>query len=210
MATTMDWVKDIALVGYYLSLSITGPVALFSYLRAKDKEQKDREYRTYDELDNKFLEYQKLALAHDLDLIEAPDAGIALAGDRLRLKYELVTASCGLALFQRAFLMFHGQSDAFKSQQWQGWDKLLSAFVARPGVRHAWQVCKIHFDTRFQSFVDARLAALLEDAGIDPAVIYAFRKTGLLLEEANEHRATEQELATFKAAVAEFTHRKAA
>ena len=45
---------------YYLSLSITGPLALFGYLQAKNKEQQEREYRTYDELDNKFLEYQKL------------------------------------------------------------------------------------------------------------------------------------------------------
>jgi hypothetical protein len=205
----LEIVKDVALVLYYISLSITGPLALIGYLRAKEKEQQEREYRVYDELDNKFLAYQQLALRHDLDLIEAPDASVALAGDRLRLKQELVTASCGFALFQRAFLMFHGQSDAFKARQWQGWDRLLNAFVLRPAVRHAWQICKLHHDTQFQALVDSRITAQLEQAGADPALIYAFRKTGILLEEANEHRATEQELATWKAAVAEFKKRKA-
>jgi hypothetical protein len=207
--TTMEVIKDVALVVYYLSLSITGPLALFGYLRAKQKEQQEREYRTYDELDNKFLEYQKLALHHDLDLIEVPDASVALAGDRLRLKHELVTASCGFALFQRAFLTFHGQSSTFKARQWQGWDRLLTSFVSRPGVRHAWLICKLHFDTSFQAFVDGRILTLLEEAGTDAAVLYAFRKTGLLLEEANEHRATEQELATWNAALEEHRRRKA-
>ena len=207
--TRMEIVKDVATVLYYLSLSVTGPLALFGYLRAKEKEQQDREYRTYDELDNKVLEYQKLALHHALDLIEAPDASVALAGDRLRLKHELVTASCGFALFQRAFLMFHGQSNAFKARQWQGWDRLLTSFLARPGVRHAWLICKLHFDTSFQALVDGRILTLLEEAGTDAAVIYAFRKTGLLLEEANEHRASEKELADWKAALEEYRRRKA-
>jgi hypothetical protein len=205
----MEWIIGVAQVLYYVSLSITGPLALLGYLRAKEKEQQEREYRTYDELDNKFLAYQQLALKHDLDLIEAPDASVALAGDRLRLKQELVTASCGFALFQRAFLMFHGQSDSFKARQWQGWDRLLTTFVSRPSVRHAWLICKLHLDSEFQAFVDGRVLTLLEEAGTDPAVIFAFRKTGLLIEDANEHRASEQELATWKAALAEYRLRKA-
>jgi hypothetical protein len=202
--TKLEVLRDVTMVLYYVSLSITGPLALFGYLRAKEREQQEREYRVYDELDNKFLAYQKLALQHDLDLIEAPDASAALAGDRLRLKHELVTASCGFALFQRAFLMFHGESDSFKARQWQGWNRLLNNFLYRPAVRHAWQVCKLHFDTQFQRFVDGRIIEQLEEARADPALIYAFRKTGILLEEANEHRATQQELEVFKAAVAEF------
>lgn len=204
----IELLKNLAQVLYYLSLSITGPLALFGYLQAKDKEQQEREYRTYDELDNKFLEYQKLALTNDLDLIEAPDASPALGTDRLNYRRELVTASCGFALFQRAYLMFHDQPKPFKARQWLGWDRLLNSFLLRPAVRHAWQVCKLHFDTAFQGFVDARLLKLLEEAGADPAVIYAFRKTGLLIEDANEHRATEQELSAWKAALAEYQKQK--
>ena len=36
---TMEWLKDAAMVVYYVSLSIMGPVALFGYLQAKKKEQ---------------------------------------------------------------------------------------------------------------------------------------------------------------------------
>jgi len=204
----MVWVKNFAMVLYYVSLSITGPLALLGYLRVQQKEQQEREYRTYDELDNKFLEYQKLALQNDLELIETPDASLALADDRLRLRRELVTASCGFALFQRAYLMFHDQSTTFKARQWQGWDRLLSAFLSRPGVRQVWSICKLHFDTAFQQFVDTRLLKLLEEAGMDPAVLYAVRKTGLLIEDTNEHRASEKDLAAWKAALTEYRKRK--
>src|SRR5262249_36382492 len=128
---------------------------------------------------------------------------------RLRLKHELVTASCGFALFQRAYLMFHGQSNEFKARQWQGWERLLNSFVSRPSVRHAWQICKLHFDSKFQQYVDERILTILEEAKAHPAIIYAFRKTGMLLEEANEHRATEQEVAAWRAALEEFKKRKA-
>jgi hypothetical protein len=57
--------------------------------------------------------------------------------------------------------------------------------------------------------VDERILTLLEEMHTDPAVIYAFRKTGILIEEANEHRASEQELAAWKAALAEYRLRKA-
>jgi hypothetical protein len=207
--TKMELLKDIAQILYYVSLSITGPLALLGYLHAKHREQQEREYRIYDELDNKFLEYQKLALQHDLDLIETPDVSVALNGDRHRLKQELVTTSCGFGLFQRAFLMFHGQSNEFKARQWQGWEQLLDSFLHRANVRHAWQICKPHFDTTFQTFVDDQLARQLTECGTDPAVIYAFRKTGLLLEDANFHRATEKEQDDWNKALAEYRKRKA-
>ena len=56
-------------------------------------------------------------LANDLDLIEAPDASAALGSNRLQYRRELVTASCGFALFQRAYLMFHDQAKPFKARQ---------------------------------------------------------------------------------------------
>src|SRR5438270_9510815 len=102
----IELVKNVAQIVYYVALSISGPLALVGFLRAKKTERQEREYKTYDELDNKFLEYQKLALAHDLDLIDVPDASLFLQGDRLRRKQALVAATVGFSLFQRAYLMF--------------------------------------------------------------------------------------------------------
>jgi hypothetical protein len=206
----MTYFVDVAQAVYYVSLSITGPLALLGYLRCKNRERRDAEYHIYDELDNKYLEYQKLALQHDLDLIDVPDCSTYLEGDRLRKKHELVTAACGFSLFQRAYLMFHRQSDDFKRRQWQGWDQLLAAFLMRASTQDAWQVCKLHFDRGFQAFVDGRIAANLEKAGADPAVIYAFRQTGLLVCDRNEHTISDSDLVAWRAAVKEHKDRKAA
>lgn len=207
---TLELLTGIAQIVYYFALSITGPLALIGYLRAKKSEQREREYKVYDELDNKFLEYQKLALQHDLDLIDLPDAHPLLEGDRLRKKQELVACTLGFTLFQRAYLMFHGQSDDFKQRQWDGWQASLEQFVRRWTVQGAWSVCRLHFDTDFQNYVDRLIATALEEVGTDSATIYAFRKTGLLVRDDNEHAVPETDKAAWNAARTEHQEREVA
>jgi hypothetical protein len=139
-----------------------------------------------------------------------PDCSPVLAGDRLRRKQDLVACTLGFSLFQRAYLMFHGQSDRFKTRQWVGWEQFLTRFLVRDVAKDAWQVCRGHFDTGFQRFVDGKIVADLRAAGVDPAVIYAFEKTGLLVRGYNEHLFTEAELATWDAAARAFRGRSAA
>ncbi len=203
---TLDQAHLIAQIIYYIALSITGPLALIGYLRAKQNERREREYKTYDELDNKLLEYQKLALQHDLELIDVPDLSPALAGDRLRKKQQLVTCGLAFSLFQRAYLMFHGQSDRFKIRQWDGWNNRLERFVNRDSTRDAWTLSRAQFDTGFQRFVDIKIIAQLQAAGVDSAVVHAFRQTGLLVWEYNQDQfdpdqlsAWEQALETYRA-----------
>jgi hypothetical protein len=184
---TLELLQGIAQIVYYIALSITGPLALITFLRAKKSEEREREYKVFDELDNKFLEYQKLALQHDLDLIDVPDAHPLLEGDRLRKKQELVACTLAFTLFQRAYLMFHHQSDGFKRRQWEGWERFLDQFVRRRGAQGTWSVCRSHLDSGFRRFVDGRVAVALEEAGAEPATVYAFRRTGLLVRDENEH-----------------------
>ncbi len=183
----LQFIKDIAQIVNYLALSVTGPLALFGFLRAKKQERADREYRIYDELDNKFLEYQKLALQHDLELIEVPDYDPRLGSSKLRKKQELVANGIAFSLFQRAYLMFHGQSDQFKQRQWRGWEQSLMNLLRRYSVRDAWMVCRPHYDVKFQDYIDACLVATMRDMGAEPCEIYAFRKTGLLVREETWH-----------------------
>ena len=54
----MDNVKDVAQIIYYLALSIAGPIALVQFIRANKRDRLANEYKIYDELDNRFFEYQ--------------------------------------------------------------------------------------------------------------------------------------------------------
>ena len=50
----------------------------------------------------------------------------------------------------------------------------------------------------------------MKAAGLDPAFIYAFEQTGLLVTEHNQHLIPEKDLAEWNAAIAEYEakHRK--
>ena len=64
------------------------------------------------------------------------------------------------SLFERAFLMFHHQAQAFRLRQWSGWKHFLNDFIRRESVRTAWQLSKGTYDTDFQLFMDGRIAVL--------------------------------------------------
>src|SRR5205809_5623318 len=138
--TTIEFVKDIAQIVYYIALSIAGPLALVAYLKARQTDRLEKEYKTYDELDMKFFEYQKLALQYyDLDILEIPNNDPSLAFDKKR-KQEQVAFAILFSLFERAFLMFNPQTDRFKKKQWSGWKRFLDDFLRRESIRSAWEL----------------------------------------------------------------------
>ena len=57
----METVKDVAQIVYYLTLSIAGPLALIEFFKAKKRDRLANEYKIYDELNNRFFEYQKIS-----------------------------------------------------------------------------------------------------------------------------------------------------
>ena len=160
----MESVKDIAQIVYYIALSVAGPIALIEYFRSKKKDRQEREYNTYHELDNRFFDYQKLALEHyDLDILDVPNNDPSLAFDKKR-KQEMVAYTILFSLFQRAFLMFNNQEDAFRQKQWSGWNLFLHVFIRRESVRTAWQLSKTTYDQDFQAFMDAKIAEVARHA----------------------------------------------
>jgi hypothetical protein len=167
----MNTVKDIAQIVYYLALSIAGPLALIVYLVERKSNRLAREYKTYDELDNRFFEYQKLALEYyDLDILDVPNNDPSLAFDKKR-KQEMVAYSILFSLFERAYLMFSNQAVAFRNRQWSGWKHFLNDFLCRQSVRTAWQLSKSTYDRDFQVFMDEKIAGLLpRQAAVTPAL----------------------------------------
>ena len=52
--------------------------------------------------------------------------------------------------------------------------------------------------------LEARMVEDMKAAGLDPAFIYAFEKTGLLVTEQNQHLIPENDLAEWDAAIEEY------
>lgn len=156
----MDTVKDFAQIIYYLTLSVAGPIALIEFLRARKSYRRANEYKIYDELNNRFFEYQKIALEYyDLDILDVPNNDPSLGFDKKR-KQEMVAYSMLFSLLERAFLMFHQQEDQFRLRQWSGWRHFLNDFIRREAVRTAWKMSRETYDTQFRLFMDQKVAEI--------------------------------------------------
>ena len=156
----LETVRDVAQIVYYVAMSIAGPLALMEYFKAKKRERRANEYKIYDELDNRFFEYQKIALEYyDLDILDVPNNDPSLSFDKKR-KQEMVAYAMLFSLFERAYLMFHQQEIQFQEKQWSGWKRFLDDFIRRENVRLAWQLSKGTYDTDFQRFMDEKIATI--------------------------------------------------
>jgi hypothetical protein len=157
----MQTINTIAQIIYYIAMSIAGPLAVIAYLKARNTDRLEKEYKTYDELDNRFFEYQKLALEYyDLDILDVPNNDPSLAFDKKR-KQEMVAYAILFSLFERSYLMFSNQADIFRKRQWSGWKHFLNDFIRRQNVRTAWELSKETYDTDFQKFMDRKIADVL-------------------------------------------------
>ena len=169
----METVRDVAQIIYYLTLSIAGPLALIEYFRVKKRDRLANEYKIYDELNNQFFEYQKIALEYyDLDILDVPNNDPSLGFDKKR-KQEMVAYTILFSLFERAFLMFHHQAEAFQLRQWSGWKHFLNDFIRRENVRAAWRASKARYDADFQRFMDGKIAEVQPPAPPAPVAALA-------------------------------------
>lgn len=66
---------------------------------------------------------------------------------------------------------------------------------------------RLFFDAPPQEHLEAVVVAGMKKAGINPAVIYAYEKTGLIISEDNRHLIPEADLAAWQAAIEEFERR---
>lgn len=105
------------------------PIAFFQYMRTKRKEKRDREYGTYNALDEKYLEFQKLCLEHPyLNIFDVPDEKPTEL-DNKKQKEELILFTMLFSIFERAYLLYFDQySDIKKSNGLVG-IRILSHFV---------------------------------------------------------------------------------
>ena len=77
--------------------------------------------------------------------------------------------------------------------------KFVEKFGREPGPGD-----KLFFDAPPLEHFEAEIARAMKVGGINPAVIYAFEKTGLLVSEENQHLIPDADLAEWEAAIEEY------
>jgi hypothetical protein len=147
--TVKDWIELISSCVVLFGV----PLGLYQYYKTKRKEQIDREYGTYNALDEKFLEYQTCCLDHpQLDVFDVPDASPAQLTSEQK-KQELIIFTMLFAIFERAYLMYFDQATEIKERQWTGWNEYIRSFGRRANFKSAWQASGATFDKEFEKYM---------------------------------------------------------
>lgn len=129
------------------------PLAFIQYLKTTKKEKRDREYGTYNALDEKYLEFQKLCLDHPyLNIFDIPDANPGKL-DAKQKKEELILFTMLFSIFERAYLLYSDQYSEIKKKQWLGWDEYIRSFCERDNFLDAWTISGNTFDTEFEAYM---------------------------------------------------------
>jgi hypothetical protein len=82
-------------------------------------------------------------------------------------------------------------------------EQFRQAFIARHG-REPGPDDLLFSDLPHPEHLEAMMVEDMKAAGLDPAFIYAFEKTGLLVTEQNQHLTPENDLAGWDAAIEEY------
>jgi len=153
--------KDIFELLSYVTVTVGGPVAITQYRRTKHREQQDREYGTYNALDEKYLQFQTMCFEHpELDIFDVPDTAPKVLSDE-QAKQELIAFTQLISIFERAFLMYHDQSTKIKIAQWTGWDEYIRHYCQRQNFIYAWEMNGTTFDLDFENYMESIIDANL-------------------------------------------------
>ncbi len=157
--------KEILEILSYIAIILGVPITLYEYIRAKRKEERDREYETYNALDEKYLEYLALCLEHvDLDIFDIPDTNPLKLNEKQQ-KEELIAFTMLFSIFERAYIMYYNQSTEIKKKQWEGWEKYIREYCSRENFIRAWKISGEFFDADFQKFMKEIISKMAREKG---------------------------------------------
>lgn len=140
------------------------PAAIFLFLHEKQKERREREYGTYDALDDKYIAYLQLCMENpELDLYDLPlEKTVELSAEQKIRQYAMFEIL--LSIFERAFLMYRDQSNKTKQRQWTGWDEYIHDYAQRETFRRLWRLRGAEYDADFTAYTDSILETIQSEA----------------------------------------------
>jgi hypothetical protein len=136
----------------YVVTALGVPAAIYVYMREQASLRYEREYGTFDSLDDKYIELQTLCLEHsELDVFDTPfeQAPNLTEGQK---KQEEALLLIRIAIFERAYLMYKRISKGTKQSQWQGWENEISEWLERPNFIQVWKNHSPYYDLEFVDY----------------------------------------------------------
>lgn len=154
METSLHELQSIAEIISSIMIIVGVPLSVFKYWQAKNRERNESEYKTYDVVDEKYIQFQQLCFQHPrLDIGPTPNVTTHELTEAEK-KQEMLAFTILLSLFERTFIMYSPQSTEMKESQWKGWEQYLGEYCRRENFRRAWKLYGYSYDVEFQKRVD--------------------------------------------------------
>ena len=140
--------------------------ALRTYRAERERERLERAYGTFDDLDNKYVEFMYKCTEYPrLDFFSVPapkDRRI----DDADLMIERAMFAVLISIFERAYLMFERHADReARERQYPGWVECMKTYCTRDSFLHEWNTIGEQFDTGFRREMNAIIAEPLKVNG---------------------------------------------
>jgi hypothetical protein len=136
---TMNTAREIAEVLANLATFLGIPLAIYVFVRERQRDREERELATYSALKSLYLDYLKLCL-DQLELPVQDDTPAitppltAAQEQRKLLVFEIL-----VNILEAAFFMYRRHADPFKQAQWSGWNQYMRGWCGREDFQAAWE-----------------------------------------------------------------------
>lgn len=140
----------------YIVTIIGVPVAIYIYIQEKIKERNEREYGTYNALDDKYIDFLKLCLDNkEIDFYDINDKNKKRETEILQNK-EIVMFEILFSIFERAYLMYQNHGNKIIKRQWNGWAEYIDDWMKREKTKCAWKYLGKQWDSSFINYINNR------------------------------------------------------
>jgi hypothetical protein len=137
---------------------IGAPVAIFIFWSTKLKERREREYATYNTLDDKYNELLKVCF-------DNPKLGISptmttTGNTALTFEEEYqkqIIFEMLFSILERAYLMHLDKSNSIRSKQWTGWENYIKLWATNADFKIAWKNQGTQWDTTFTDHMNGSM-----------------------------------------------------
>lgn len=130
-------------------------VARNSYLSEREKDRVEREYGTFNDLDDKYVDFMyKCTEFPQLDFFSKQVKSNREISEH-EILIERAMFSVLISIFERAFLMFEKHENSIiKENQYGGWIECMKMYCNRENFLFEWQTIGIQFDKDFQTLMN--------------------------------------------------------
>lgn len=133
------------------------PAAIYVYLKEQKQQRIEREYGTFDALDEKYIEIQQLCLEHpELDVFDSPYESPKSLNEEQKKQEEAILL-IRISVFERAFLMYQRASTDQQKGQWLGWEEEIKEWFERDNFKATWTEHGSYFDQSFYEYFNQQL-----------------------------------------------------